>query len=168
MNTIAVITVSPRSGVATAYVDEPNAALRSEKMMAMVWQVVVAILAGLVLVWLATVAVLWWARPSEARLRETLRLLPDVVRLVSRLARDRSLPRGVRVRLWLLLAYLAFPIDLVPDFVPVVGYADDAIVVALTLRSVVRRAGPEALTRHWPGTPEGLAAVQRLAGTAAS
>jgi uncharacterized membrane protein YkvA (DUF1232 family) len=168
MNTIAVITVSPRSGVATAYVDEPNAALRSEKMMAMVWQVVVAILAGLVLVWLATVAVLWWARPSETRLRETLRLLPDVVRLVSRLARDRSLPRGVRVRLWLLLAYLAFPIDLVPDFVPVVGYADDAIVVALTLRSVVRRAGPEALTRHWPGTPEGLAAVQRLAGTAAS
>jgi uncharacterized membrane protein YkvA (DUF1232 family) len=79
------------------------------------------------------------------------------------LARDRSLPGGVRVRLWLLLGYLALPIDLVPDFVPVIGYADDAVAVALALRSVVRRAGPEPLARHWPGTPDGLAAVRRLA-----
>ena len=46
------------------------------------------------------------------------------------------------------------PVDLVPDFVPVLGYADDAIITALVLRSVVRRTGPEALTRHWPGTPD--------------
>jgi uncharacterized membrane protein YkvA (DUF1232 family) len=71
----------------------------------------------------------------------------------------------VRVRLWLLLGYLAMPIDLVPDVIPVIGYADDAIVVALVLRSVVRRAGPDAVVRHWPGTPDGLAAVQRLTGT---
>jgi uncharacterized membrane protein YkvA (DUF1232 family) len=71
------------------------------------------------------------------------------------------------VRLWLLLGYLASPIDLVPDFIPVVGYADDAVIVALTLRSVVRRAGPEALERHWPGTDEGLAAVLRLSGLSA-
>lgn len=58
------------------------------------------------------------------------------------------------------------PFDLVPDFIPVVGYADDAIIVAFALRSVVRKAGPEALSRHWPGTPEGLTAVQRLAGIA--
>ena len=57
------------------------------------------------------------------------------------------------MRLWLLLGYLALPIDLVPDFIPVLGYADDAIVVALVLRSVVRRAGPDAIERHWPGTP---------------
>jgi uncharacterized membrane protein YkvA (DUF1232 family) len=55
------------------------------------------------------------------------------------------------------------PIDLVPDFVPVVGYADDALLVAWALRSVVRTAGPEALERHWPGTPEGLDVVRRLA-----
>jgi uncharacterized membrane protein YkvA (DUF1232 family) len=91
-------------------------------------------------------------------------LLPDVLRLVHRLAGDDTLPRGVRVRLWLLLAYLAMPIDLVPDFVPVLGHADDAIVVALVLRSVVRRAGAEAVTRHWPGTPEGLAALRRVSG----
>jgi uncharacterized membrane protein YkvA (DUF1232 family) len=89
-------------------------------------------------------------------------LLPDVLRLVGRLARDGTLPRGVRVRVWLLLVYLTMPIDLVPDFVPVLGYADDAVVVALVLRSVVRRAGTDALERHWPGPPAGLDAIQRL------
>ena len=67
------------------------------------------------------------------------------------------------LRLWLLLAYLALPIDLVPDFIPMLGYADDAIVVAIVLRSVVRRAGADALTRHWPGTRDGLTALRRLA-----
>jgi uncharacterized membrane protein YkvA (DUF1232 family) len=70
----------------------------------------------------------------------------------------------VRVRVALLVGYLVVPFDLVPDVVPVIGYADDAVVVALVLRSVVRRAGAEALRRHWPGTPEGLAVVLRLAG----
>jgi uncharacterized membrane protein YkvA (DUF1232 family) len=118
---------------------------------------------GLVVLWLALVASLWVARPDDLRLRELLRLLPDVLRLVRRLAADRTLPRGVRVRLWLLLAYLALPIDLVPDVVPVLGYADDAIVVVLALRSVVRRAGPDAVARHWPGTPDGLATLGRVA-----
>jgi uncharacterized membrane protein YkvA (DUF1232 family) len=123
----------------------------------------VGVLAGLLLLWVLLVAVLWASKPDEVRLRELLRLLPDVLRLVRRLAADGSLPRGVRVRLWLLLAYLALPIDLVPDFIPVLGYADDAIAVALVLRSVVRRAGTEAVTRQWPGTPDGLAALRRLA-----
>lgn len=119
------------------------------------------VLGGLLLCWLVLMAVLWTARPDEMRARELLRLLPDVLRLVHRLAGDRTLPRGVRVRLWLLLVYLAVPIDLVPDFVPVLGHADDAIVVALVLRSVVRRAGAAAVARHWPGTPDGLAALRR-------
>jgi uncharacterized membrane protein YkvA (DUF1232 family) len=123
----------------------------------------VGVVGGVVLLWLALVAALWATRPDELRLRELLRLLPDVVRLVRRLAADPTLPRGVRVRLWLLLGYLALPFDLVPDMIPLLGWADDAIVVALVLRSVVRRAGPDALVRHWPGSPEGLAAVRRLA-----
>ena len=80
------------------------------------------------------------------------------------LRRTSSLPRGIRWRLGLLLAYLALPIDLVPDFIPVAGYADDVLLVAWVLRSVVRAAGPEALERHWPGTPQGLQVVRRLAG----
>ncbi len=125
-----------------------------------------AVVSGLLLVWLVLVVVLWRAMPEETTLRSTLRLIPDVVRLVRRLAGDKTLARGVRWRLWLLLAYLAMPIDVVPDFIPVLGYADDAIVIALALRSVVRRAGPEALEKHWPGTPEGLGAVLHLAGVA--
>jgi uncharacterized membrane protein YkvA (DUF1232 family) len=132
-----------------------------------VWlRLVLAVVAGLVLVELVLVVALWRLAPDRNRIRESLRLLPDVVRLLSRLARDETLPLGVRVRLWALLAYLAMPIDLVPDFIPVVGYADDAILVAATLRSVARVAGAPALTRHWPGTPQGLAAVRRLAGLA--
>jgi uncharacterized membrane protein YkvA (DUF1232 family) len=123
----------------------------------------IGVVAGLLLLWLLLIAVLWATRPDEMRLRELLRLLPDVLRLVRRLAGDSTLPRGIRVRLWLLLGYLALPIDLVPDFIPVLGYADDAIVVALVLRSVVHRAGSDAVARHWPGTPQGLDALRRLA-----
>lgn len=65
---------------------------------------------------------------------------------------------------WALIAYLALPIDLVPDVVPVVGYVDDVILVAVLLRGVVRRAGPGPLRRHWPGTDEGLEALWRLVG----
>jgi uncharacterized membrane protein YkvA (DUF1232 family) len=126
------------------------------------WTVPVAgVAGGLLLAWLALVAVLWAARPDDLRAGELLRLLPDVLRLVRRLAADRTLPRGVRLRLWLLLGYLALPVDLVPDVIPVIGYADDAVAVALVLRSVVRRAGPDAVARHWPGTEAGLAALRR-------
>ena len=120
--------------------------------------------AGALLLWLLLLLLLWLRRPDDLTVREALRLLPDVLRLVRRLAADRSLPTSVRVRLWLLLGYLLMPIDLVPDFIPVLGYADDVIVVAWTLRSVTRRAGADALARHWPGEPGGLALVSRLAG----
>lgn len=127
------------------------------------WALALSLGAGIAVLWLVLIATLWIAQPGQPRLREMLRLLPDVVRLLRRLAGDSTLPRGVRVRLWLLLGYLALPIDLVPDFIPVIGYADDAIVVVLVLRSVTKRAGTEAVERHWPGTPEGLAVVRRLA-----
>ena len=135
------------------------------------WRTLIAVVAGLLLVYaLLLVLLLAYARrhPETVRLRDAVRLLPDLLRLLRRLAADPSVPRGVRVRLGLLLLYLAMPIDLVPDFVPILGYADDAVIVALVFRSVVRRAGPDALQRHWPGTPEGLAVVLQLAGAASS
>jgi len=125
---------------------------------------VLTIALGLALTYVVLLAALLVTRPRGNLLGEALRLLPDLLRLLRRLAGDASVPRAARVRLWLLLGYLAIPIDLVPDFVPVLGYADDAIIVSLVLRSVVRRAGASAIRGHWPGTEDGLAALGRLAG----
>ena len=128
------------------------------------WPIVAGAVITLVGLWLVLVAVLLIARPKGTRLGDALRVLPDTVRLLRRLAGDKSLPRAVRARLWFLLAYLAMPIDLIPDFIPVIGHADDVIIAILVLRSVARRAGTEVLRRHWPGTEAGLAALYRLVG----
>ncbi len=127
-------------------------------------RILLGIAAALVVSWAALVVALALARPRGSLLGEALRLLPDALRLFRNLARDRTLPRGVRARLWALFVYLAVPFDLIPDFIPVLGYADDAIVVAIVLRSVVRRAGAAAIRRHWTGTRDGLAALWRVAG----
>jgi len=123
---------------------------------------VVSMLASVAVTYLALLVTLLVARPKGNLLGEAVRLLPDLLRLLRRLAADSTVPRGARVRLALLIAYLAIPFDLVPDFVPVLGYADDAIIVSLVLRSVVRRAGSPAVRHHWPGTDDGLAALARL------
>jgi uncharacterized membrane protein YkvA (DUF1232 family) len=128
------------------------------------WELLLGIAAAMLVTWLALLVTLAIVRPRGGLLHESLRLLPDVLRLVRRLCADPELPRGVRVRLALLLAYLAFPLDLVPDFIPVLGYADDAIIVTAVLRSVVRRAGLTAVRRHWPGTQDGFTALCRLTG----
>ncbi len=94
--------------------------------------------------------------------KEFARLVPDVLRLIRRLATDRDIPRSARLLVWLLVAYLAFPIDLVPDFIPVIGFADDVILISLVLRRLVRHSGPDKIDEHWPGTPDGLAAVRSL------
>jgi uncharacterized membrane protein YkvA (DUF1232 family) len=128
------------------------------------WDILIAIGAGVLAAWLALLIALLLIRPKGALLAEAVRLLPDLLRLLRRLAADATLPRGVRVRIALLMVYLALPIDLIPDFLPVIGYADDAIIVAFVLRSVVRRAGIQAVRAHWPGTEDGFAALARLTG----
>ncbi|WP_144783460.1 YkvA family protein [Microbacterium sp. BH-3-3-3] len=134
------------------------------------WLVVLlGVSAGLVVLWLLLVAVLWWQqrRSGEAvDWRSVLRLAPDVVRLLRRLTADPTVPPGTRWWLGGLLVYLLLPIDLIPDFLPVIGYADDAIVVAIALRFAIRHAGMPAIERHWPGTPEGLSSVLTLVGAA--
>ncbi len=129
------------------------------------WRDTLLAIAGAVLLsWLALVVVLAVNRPQGNLLCESLRILPDLIRLLKNLTIDSDLPRGVRIRLGLLMLYLALPIDLIPDFIPVLGYADDAIIVVAVLRSIVRRVGLEPLRGHWPGTPDGFAALCRLAG----
>lgn len=118
--------------------------------------------ASLTIAWIALVVCAFLFRPDRVSIRDLLRLLPDTVRLVRRLTKDRKLPRATRWSVWVLLAYLASPIDLIPDFVPVIGYADDVIITSIVLRRLVRRAGPEKLREHWPGTADGLAQLERL------
>ena len=135
------------------------------------WDAMIAIIGGLVLIYAVLLVLLvLYARkhPETVGMRDALRLLPDLLTLLRRLTADRSLPKGIRVRLVLLLLYLASPFDLVPDFIPVIGYADDAIIVALVLRALIRKAGHGPLERHWPGTPAGLTLVRRLAGVSAN
>lgn len=125
---------------------------------------------GVLAVYAVLLLLLWgYARrhPETVGMKDALRLLPDLLRLLRRLLADKTLGTGVRIRLALLLAYLLSPIDIVPDFVPVIGYADDVIIVALVLRSVIARAGGDAVRRHWPGTPDGLQLILRLAGLGA-
>jgi len=128
------------------------------------WDLVIGVAVALVVTWVVLVIALALLRPRGGLLREAMRILPDVLRLIRRLAADKTLPAGVRVRLGLLMAYLALPFDLIPDFIPVLGYADDAIIVTLVLRSVVRRSGLDAVQAHWPGSDDGFEALCRLTG----
>src|SRR3954449_4888662 len=97
--------------------------------------------------------------------RALARFVPDCAVLFRRLMADRRVSRPRKALLALLVAYLAMPFDLVPDFIPVAGQLDDAVLVALVLRSLLREAGPELVSEHWPGPPESLGAILRLAGS---
>ena len=114
--------------------------------------------------WLLLVGFLWLHRPSRALAGPALRLIPDLVRLVGNLLDDRGTPLGVRLALVGLLAYLISPIDLIPDFVPVVGAADDLIIAAVVLRWAGRRVGLDGLQAKWTGDPAGFEVLRRLLG----
>ncbi|MFE4727379.1 YkvA family protein [Microbacterium sp. NPDC056736] len=132
------------------------------------WLIVaLGVVAGVLLLWVVLIGLLWIQQRrtgSTVDWRAMMRLVPDVIRLVKRLATDPTVPRGTRWWLLALLGYLLMPFDLVPDFIPVLGFADDAVVVAIVLRFAIRHAGIDAIRRHWPGTPDGLASVLTLAG----
>jgi uncharacterized membrane protein YkvA (DUF1232 family) len=125
-------------------------------------QLALTIFGGLVAGWMAFLVFLLLAKPEGLPARETARLLPDIVRLIKALATDSTLPVSQRAPLWLLVGYLVMPVDLVPDIIPVIGYADDVILVAFVLRRLIARAGPDRVDAHWRGTPTGLAATKRL------
>jgi uncharacterized membrane protein YkvA (DUF1232 family) len=90
--------------------------------------------------------------------------IPDCLVLVSRLARDSRISRPRRALLFLVLAYLALPIDLVPDFLPGIGQLDDAVLLGLALRLVVHGGGTEMVRAAWPGPEASLTLVLRAAG----
>ncbi len=124
----------------------------------------IGILSAVAVIWLVLAVTLWLVKPDAARMHDSLRLLPDLLRLLKRLAVDPALPRRIRMALFVVIAFVVSPIDLIPDAIPVIGFADDVVIVALVLRWVARTAGRDALAMHWPGTPDGFAALCRLCG----
>jgi uncharacterized membrane protein YkvA (DUF1232 family) len=126
------------------------------------WQWLLVSLAVVVGVYAAFVAwLVILGRRDEARALATF--IPDCIVLVTRLAREPRVSRPRKLLLVALLGYLALPFDLVPDFIPVAGQLDDAIIVALILRSFVRSSGEPLIRELWPGPEQSLALILRLA-----
>jgi uncharacterized membrane protein YkvA (DUF1232 family) len=123
-----------------------------------------SILIALVGAWLVLVAVLWILRPRDVRLTELVRVIPDLLRLVRSLLTDRSTPLGVRLALLALLAWLVNPIDLIPEFIPVLGPLDDVIVAVLVLRYARGRLGDDELRRRWAGSDDGYDLLRTVLG----
>jgi uncharacterized membrane protein YkvA (DUF1232 family) len=116
----------------------------------------------LVAVWvLAVVAFLVFGRKTIAR--ELVSFLPNLIRLFRGLLRDPRVPRSSKVFLALAAVWLASPIDLIPEFLPGVGALDDAVIAALALRHLVKRAGPDIVKDHWQGDPRTIGLLLRAA-----
>lgn len=129
------------------------------------WGLLGGIAIGLLAVWAVLVALLWIFRPRDVRLGELVRVVPDLLRLVRGLIADPIVPLGARLALVGLLIWLLSPIDLIPEFIPVLGPLDDVIVAVLVLRYLARKIGLEELRRRWPGTPEGFVLLSGILGS---
>ena len=94
-------------------------------------------------------------------MKALLRALPDLIRLVTRLATDPVLPRAAKIALAAAAVYLLSPIDLIPDFIPFVGYLDDLLLAAVLLDGILNWVDRGLVLRYWPGTPESLDKLAR-------
>jgi uncharacterized membrane protein YkvA (DUF1232 family) len=124
--------------------------------------VLVAAASSLVAYLLFVLTLLVVGRTSDAR--ALAGFVPDCVVLFRRLLGDERVSPGRKLLLAALVGYLMLPFDLVPDFIPVAGQLDDAILVLFVLRTVLRGAGPGLVEEHWPGPASSLALMLRLAG----
>jgi uncharacterized membrane protein YkvA (DUF1232 family) len=128
-------------------------------------EVIIAIAVGLVALWALLLVLFWALRPKGVSVRELLGLIPDVLRLLRSVIGDRSTPPDVRLVLVGLLAWIVSPIDLIPEFIPVLGPIDDVVVAVVAMRYVRRRVGIEDLRRRWTGTDDGFALLVRVIGS---
>lgn len=116
---------------------------------------------GLYLLFILVLVVL--GKRSQAR--AIAGFIPDCILLFKRLLQDPRMPRRYKLELGLLIGYLALPIDLIPDFIPVAGQLDDAIIVAVVLRRVIKGVGVEVIKEHWAGPLSSLNVILKLAGS---
>ncbi|HEY5011104.1 MAG TPA: DUF1232 domain-containing protein [Acidimicrobiia bacterium] len=128
----------------------------------MILTIVVALAVTIAAIWIGLAVAVLVGRPSRTSVLEAARFMPDTLRFVWNLARDRAVPRRARWRLYLAFFYNVQPINLIPDFVPVIGFADNLVVTAWALRSAMRLAGPDVVVAHWHGTTEELQTLYRL------
>ena len=128
----------------------------------MITSILIGLGVSLIVAWLAFGACVFAIRPSRQPLGETLRILPGALRLVIALYRDRTLPRSLRWRLRIALIYNVQPINLIPDFVPLIGFADNMAVLGWALRGAVRISGVDAVERNWRGSRESLGTLYRV------
>jgi uncharacterized membrane protein YkvA (DUF1232 family) len=127
---------------------------------ALVWIVV-----GIVAVWAVLLVVFWALRPKGVPAREIVRIVPDVLRLLRSIIGDRTAPIDTRVVLVGLVAWIISPIDLIPEFIPVLGPLDDVVVAVVAMRYVRRRLGIEDLRARWTGSADGFDLLVRLIGS---
>ena len=120
------------------------------------------LVASLVVLWVALAIAVIVARPRNGATAAGAGYVPKIGRLVWNLARDRALPRSARWRLYLAFFYNVQPINLIPDFVPVIGFVDNIVVLGWALRSAVRLAGPDAVAGNWAGTADELETLYRI------
>jgi uncharacterized membrane protein YkvA (DUF1232 family) len=128
--------------------------------------VLIGIVLGLGLAWAALLVLFWALRPKDVPIRELLGVVPDVLRLLRSVLADRSAPLDVRLVVLALVAWILSPIDLIPEFVPVLGPMDDVVVAIVALRFVRRRLGVDDLRRRWSGTEAGFGLLLRVIGSA--
>jgi uncharacterized membrane protein YkvA (DUF1232 family) len=122
------------------------------------------IVVGLIVLWAALLVLFWALRPRDVPVREILAVIPDVLRLLRSLITDRSAPLDVRIVLVGLVAWILSPIDLIPEFIPVLGPLDDVVVAVVAMRYVRRRVGVDDLRTRWRGTPDSFAVLLRVIG----
>lgn len=101
-------------------------------------------------------------RPPQTSLKEYALILPRLVKLVWRLARDPRVPARSKAVLVVLGGYLASPYDVIPDFIPGLGQLDDIVVIAFALDQMVNRVAPEIVREHWEGEGDVLELVQEI------
>jgi len=126
------------------------------------WRGPLAVAGGLLTLWGLLLLVLWLLRPRGTRLQTLIRVVPELLVLARRLAGDRSTPPAVRLAVMGLIVWVASPIDLVPEFLPVIGPLDDLVVAVIVLRYVHRRLGDVELRRRWPGNEESYELLSRF------
>ena len=125
---------------------------------------IAGIAAALVAVWVLLLALFWLLRPKDVPVREILRVVPDILRLLRALVTDGAVPLDARLVLVGLIAWIVSPIDLIPEFIPGLGPLADVIVAIVAMRYGRRRIGTDGIRARWRGSDDGLRLLVRVIG----